>query len=144
RLRAVDDVLVRDDVTGTVVDKAGSLGLLGLAAREAGRARRRDGDLHDPAIGELVDAADGERLARAHRSLDGLRDRDRTDLGGGDRVVAIEKRVRARADSRSREERCGDNGRCLRGRAHRHQYSMPRKGSSKTRLRLRYTKSTAP
>ena len=49
-LRAVDDVLVRDDVAGAVVDEAGALGLLVLLAAELGGAAALvDGDLDDAA-----------------------------------------------------------------------------------------------
>src|SRR5204862_6573868 len=62
--RLADDVLVRDDVAGGVVDEAGSLCALCLRAAEGVRAARRHGDLDHALVGPLVDVRHGE-LARA-------------------------------------------------------------------------------
>ena len=71
-LRALDDVVVRDDVARLVDHEAGAERLLLLLAREEVAEERvgRDGDdrgrrhLDDAARGALVDVADRERLRR--------------------------------------------------------------------------------
>src|SRR5581483_2438051 len=59
RVRARDDVVVRDDVAAVVVDEAGALAALTLAAAaaEAGGGRAADGDVDDAAVGALIDLA---------------------------------------------------------------------------------------